>query len=222
MKIDTLRQSGIIPNEALLKSAVTVIGVGGIGSAATECLSKMGVPSLTIYDDDVVDSHNCANQGYFVPEIGYKKVEALGQRLNTGTGCDVTGMFERVGKRTTFDTPVVVSAVDSMSSREDIWTAVKNSMETKYYIDGRMGARAGYVFFADLSNPESVKEYEATLFPDSEAADEPCTERATIFCGWGLGSVIASMVSKTIIKTDEELSDVPQRVIIDLKHFRML
>lgn len=222
MKIDTLRQSGIIPNESLDKSHVTVIGVGGIGSAATECLAKMGVPKLTIYDDDVVDSHNCANQGYFLPEIGYKKVEALGTRLSQGTGCEVNGLFGRVGQHTTLDTQVVVSAVDSMSSRDEIWKALKRSTKVRYYVDGRMGARAGYVFFVDLTDEESIKEYESTLFPDTEAAEEPCTERATIFCGWGLGSVIASIVSKTIIRTDEELADVPKRVIIDLKHFRML
>lgn len=222
MRLDTTRQSGIIPDEALDSSAVTVIGVGGIGSATTECLAKMGVPKITIYDDDVVDSHNCANQGYFLNEIGYKKVDSLSTRLKDGTGCEVVGLPERVDQATRFDSPVVVSAVDSMSSREDIWKSVKRSYDVKYYIDGRMGARAGYVFFVDLSDDESVKNYEATLFPDTEAAEEPCTERATIFCGWGLGSIIASEVSKTIIGTKEELDDVPQRVIIDLKHFRML
>ena len=206
MRIDTLRQSGIIPNESLNESHVTVIGVGGIGSAAAECLAKMGVPKLTIYDDDVVDSHNCANQGYNLPEIGYKKVEALGTRLSEGTGCKVNGNFSRVDKNTKFNTPVVVSAVDSMTSRYDIWEAVQSDLGVKWYLDGRMGARAGYVMFVDMSSPKSIEHYKSTLFPDSEAVDEPCTERATIFCGWGLGSVIASIVSKTVIGSEEEIS----------------
>ncbi len=222
MKLDTLRQSGIIPNESLSRSSVTVIGVGGIGSATAECLAKMGVPEMVMYDDDVVDSHNCANQGYFIPEIGYKKVDALRARLSEGTGCSIDGRFGRVDRNTDFQTPVVVSAVDSMTSRDEIWKAVKSSISTKYYIDGRMGARAGYVFFVNLSDQESIKDYEATLFPDDEAVEEPCTERATIFCGWSLGSIIASQVSKTIINTDDEMNDVPNRVIVDLKHFRML
>lgn len=222
MRIDTLRQSGIIPDQALGNSNVTVVGVGGIGSATAECLAKMGIPEMVIYDDDVVDSHNCANQGYNLSEIGYKKVESLSSRLAENTGCSVTGLHERVSTSTKFKTRVVVSAVDSMSSRDDIWNAVKSDPSVMYYVDGRMGARAGYVFFVNLTDEGSIKEYEATLFPDSEASEEPCTERATIFCGWGLGSVIASVVSKTIIGTEEELRDVPKRVLIDLKHFRML
>ena len=218
--IDTTRQSGIIPDDGLGATAVTVIGVGGIGSAATECLAKMGVPKLTIYDDDVVDSHNCANQGYFLPEIGYKKVEALGSRLEAGTGCSVTQRFERVNESTVFDTKIVVGAVDSMKSRYAIWDALKSNMDVRYYIDGRMGARAGYVYFVDLLNDESVENYEASLFPDSEAAQDPCTERATIFCGWSLGSLIASAVSKTVIGSSE-VGEIPQRVLVDLKHFRL-
>ena len=220
MRIDTLRQSGIIPDDSLQKSSVTVIGVGGIGSAATECLAKMGIPKLTIYDDDVVDSHNCANQGYFVPEIGYKKVEALGLRLGVGTGCEIDQKFERVNGSTSFDTNVVVSAVDSMKSRYAIWEALKMSTGVNYYVDGRMGARAGYVYFVDLLNEDSMKEYEASLFPDNEAAGEPCTERATIFCGWALGSLIASSVSKTIIGKSE-VGEIPSRVLVDMKHFRL-
>ena len=222
MKLDTLRQSGIIPDEALSRSSATVVGVGGIGSATAECLTKMGIPELVIFDDDKVDSHNCANQGYFINEIGYKKVDALRARLGEGTGCKIDGRFERVDKTTGFQTPVVVSAVDSMASRYEIWKAVKVSGRTKYYIDGRMGARAGYVFFVNLSDADSIKSYEATLFPDSEAVEEPCTERATIFCGWSLGAIIASQVSKTIINSFEEMKDVPNRVTVDLKHFRML
>lgn len=220
MRIDTLRQSGIIPNENLERSSVTVIGVGGIGSAAAECLAKMGVPKLTIYDDDVVDSHNCANQGYFVPEIGYKKVEALSLRLNAGTGCEFSERFERVDASSEFDTKVVVSAVDSMKSRSDIWEAVKMSHNVRYYIDGRMGARAGYVFFVDMANKDSIKTYEGTLFSDDEAVDEPCTERATIYCGWSLGAIIASKVSKTIIG-GQEVGEIPSRVMTDMKHFGM-
>ena len=218
MRINTLRQSGIIPDDSLGRSAVTVIGVGGIGSATTECLAKMGVPKLTIYDDDVVDEHNCANQGYFLPEIGYKKVEALSRRLSAGTGCEFSQKFERVDKFTEFDTKVVVGAVDSMKSRSEIWSAVKCSANVSYYIDGRMGARAGYVFFVDLTDEESMKTYESTLFTDDEAVDEPCTERATIFCGWSLGSIIASKVSKTIIG-NSEVAEIPSRVMVDLKHF---
>lgn len=220
--LDTTRQSGIIPNESLRKYGVTVVGVGGIGSAAAECIAKMGVPNLHVYDDDEVDAHNCANQGYFLRDIGYKKVVRIAHRLSEGTGCEVSGFCEKATDKTVFSTPVVVGAVDSMSARSDIWKAVKKSPDVNYYIDGRMGARAGYIFFVDLNDRKSISEYEGTLFPDSEAVDEPCTERATIFCGWGLGSVISSIVSKTIISTEEELKDVPGRVLIDLKHFKML
>ena len=53
--------------ERIFKSKVTVIGLGAVGSFATEILARVGVGNLTLVDFDVVQESNIKKQG-----IGYK------------------------------------------------------------------------------------------------------------------------------------------------------
>jgi molybdopterin/thiamine biosynthesis adenylyltransferase len=199
MNIDTTRQSGIIPDGLINNVTVAVVGVGAIGSHTTEALTKMGVRKIRIFDDDTVEVHNLANQGYFGPEIGYKKVEALANRLSIGTGAEIIGEFARVEDGHIFEETFVVSAVDNMSSRKSIFDSFLTSSSSRFFIDGRMAARFGQVFFVDKSNRETIEKYENSLFSDDEAMPLPCTEKATIFCAYGMASLICSLVAKSII-----------------------
>ena len=198
--IDTTRQSGIIPDDRLNDISIGIVGVGAIGSHTAETLTKMGVRKLSIYDDDTVEVHNLANQGYFLPEIGYKKVEALAIRLSTGTGAEIIANDERVQNGHMFEDRYVISAVDNMKARKDIFNSFLDSHSSRFFIDGRMAARYGQVFFVDKLHPESIEKYEKTLFSDDEAVQLPCTEKATIFCAYGLASFIGALVAKSIIE----------------------
>lgn len=198
--IDTTRQSGIIPDDKLSGVSVSVVGVGAIGSHTVESLSKMGVTQFRIFDDDTVEAHNLANQGYFVPEIGYKKVEALAKRISQGTGASVEAEDKRVEEGHEFGERYIISAVDNMSSRKIIFDSFLKSYTSRFFLDGRMAARFGQVFFVDKLNPESIEKYEASLFSDEEAVPLPCTEKATIFCAYGIASLMCSIVAKSIIE----------------------
>jgi len=92
-----------------------------------------------------------------------------------------------------------VSAVDSMSSRKAIFESFLMSPSARFFIDGRMAARFGQVFFVDKGDRETVENYEKSLFSDEEAMPLPCTEKATIFCAYGLASLICSAVAKSVI-----------------------
>ena len=197
--IDTTRQSGIIPDELINNTTVAVVGVGAIGSHTAEAMTKMGVRKIRVFDDDTVEMHNLANQGYFLPEIGYKKCEAIAKRLIEGTGAEIIAEDKRVEDGHKFDEVYVVSAVDNMASRKSIFESFLMSTSSRYFIDGRMAARFGQVFFVDKSNRESIEKYEASLFSDEEAVALPCTEKATVFCAYGLSSVICSLLAKSII-----------------------
>ena len=202
--IDTTRQSGIISDEVVRETSVVIVGAGAIGSHACEALTKMGVGKIRIFDDDTVESHNLANQGYFIPEIGYKKVEALSARLSAGTGAEIIGCAERADGSTKFTETFVISAVDSMSSREALWESFRMNSTSRYFIDGRMGARFGQVFFVDRRDEDSISTYGNSLFPDSEGYQAPCTEKATIFCAYGISSFIAAIVAKALIGEEIE------------------
>ncbi|MGL4573742.1 MAG: tRNA threonylcarbamoyladenosine dehydratase [Burkholderiaceae bacterium] len=61
---------------------VCVVGVGGVGSWATECLARSGVGKLTLIDLDHVAESNINRQVHaLTPTLGMAKVAALAQRI---------------------------------------------------------------------------------------------------------------------------------------------
>ena len=67
----------------LKSSKACLLGVGGLGSAASMQLAAMGVGYLRIVDRDVVELDNLHRQHlYGVDDVGYPKVEAAAKRLH--------------------------------------------------------------------------------------------------------------------------------------------
>lgn len=68
--------------EKLLNSHILVIGMGGLGCAVAPYLTAAGVGSLTLVDDDTVDSHNLQRQVLFSEkDLNEPKVDAAKSRL---------------------------------------------------------------------------------------------------------------------------------------------
>lgn len=68
--------------EKLQNTHVTVIGVGGIGSWATEALCRTGVGAITIIDNDTIEITNSNRQLHTKTDtVGKYKTEVLGNRL---------------------------------------------------------------------------------------------------------------------------------------------
>lgn len=64
-----------------VKKMCHVIGCGSIGSNVTELLVRYGMENITIWDYDVVDSHNIANQLFTEEDVSKPKTEALASYL---------------------------------------------------------------------------------------------------------------------------------------------
>ena len=80
-----LRQREIVPPQRLAYCHALVIGVGAIGRQVALQLAAIGMPCLTLYDDDVVQVENLAPQGYWPEDLNTSKVEAttaLCRRIN--------------------------------------------------------------------------------------------------------------------------------------------
>lgn len=67
---------------ALERAAVLVVGIGGVGSWATEALARNGVGRIAIADLDHVSTSNINRQiQALVPTLGMAKTEAMAQRI---------------------------------------------------------------------------------------------------------------------------------------------
>ena len=60
-----------------LTDRVHIIGCGSVGSTVAENLARSGVTKFTLWDFDVVEPHNLANQMFRQKDIGKAKVDAL-------------------------------------------------------------------------------------------------------------------------------------------------
>jgi adenylyltransferase/sulfurtransferase len=69
--------------EALMSSNALIIGMGGLGCAASQYLVAAGIGEITIVDDDVVETTNLQRQIlHFEDSIGSKKVDSAKRTLN--------------------------------------------------------------------------------------------------------------------------------------------
>lgn len=213
--LDLTRQSGLIPTEAAQSARVLIVGAGAIGSHIAEVLCKMGVRHIRVIDYDTIESHNLPNQGYYLGDLGKLKVEALAERLNAGTGAQVVPDPSRLDRVTRFDEEIVIAAVDSMEVRRLIFDCFQISLQSSVLIDGRMGARVAQVHFVDKTE-ERLSLYEKSLVPDSETIQEPCTMRSTIFCAYGIASVMGALLAKHL------MGETPHKVAdLDFSHMYM-
>ena len=194
MTVDYWRQLDIVTPDDL-PASVTVIGVGGIGSPVALALAKMGCRHLTLYDPDIVEAHNLPNQFYRLADVGRPKVEALAGLLREFADVEVEPIPVAVVSQRLEG--VVISAVDTMVARSTIWKeCVRYRAAVPLYVDARMGAQVCRLLSVRPADPDHVRLYEATLYDDEGAAQDPCTAQAVIFTALGVASLVANQVKR--------------------------
>ena len=217
--IELRRFEGIITQKDMLP--VTVIGAGGIGSALIKNLVQMGAP-VAVYDDDVVALVNRGTQGFANRHMDMRKVDAMEDVYNDyGHEQGFLTHYERVTDAKILNTPIVMLTVDSIDARKEIFNSLPP--QVRYVIDGRMAAEIGQVYFVDRFNAVSEATYKKTIFPQEEAVPLPCTEKATIYCGNFIGSLMTAIYKSTCIYDKKELNTrtIPSLVSFDLRTFNM-
>lgn len=196
------RQRDIIPLE-ILGERITIIGAGAIGGWTTLALAKMGFCNLTVYDFDTVDMVNMNSQLYRLKDIGRAKVLALKDIVEEFTGVQITAIDKpyQSGK---FN-GIVIAAVDSMAVRHTIFTEHEDWPMTRALIDPRMGAEQALLYVLRPGLRGDCEAYEKTLYSDSQAVQERCTAKATIYTA----NLLSGLVCKAV--KDELTSQTPLR-----------
>jgi hypothetical protein len=187
------RQLDIL-NPAQLNVPVTIIGAGATGSFTALSLAKMGVHDLTVFDYDSVEEHNLPNQFYRTGDVGRPKVYALREIIEDFEGITIKARNEKYrGQRLS---GIVIVAVDSMDARIHIWKFVKDNPDIKLFIDSRMGAEVMKIYSLNPADLYECRNYEASLYPSSEALQVRCTAKSIMYTVLSLASLLANLVKK--------------------------
>jgi molybdopterin/thiamine biosynthesis adenylyltransferase len=159
---------------------IDIIGAGATGSKVAMELAKLGVTNLHIWDFDIVEDHNVANQVYGLCDVGKLKVEALKERIKRDTGVDINIHNERVTGSTPGFGEVVFLLVDSMDARREIWDgALKYQFHISLVVETRFGTTndgglMGRIWTLCPTNPEHVEAWEKNFYATAEAARSEC------------------------------------------------
>jgi sulfur carrier protein ThiS adenylyltransferase len=68
-------------HERVKRATVGIAGLGGLGSAVSIALARMGLGTLILVDFDVVEPSNLNRQQFFIDQIGMPKTQALSKIL---------------------------------------------------------------------------------------------------------------------------------------------
>jgi len=192
-----LRQLDIADPSKFKDRPVTVIGAGGIGAATVVALAKTGFENITVYDFDTVEEHNLPNQ--LLPmwvgdqdTLQWAKTTALFHLVHDLADVSITPVHERYTDQPLGE--IVISAVDSLDARRSIWEQVQGSMDTLFFLDGRMAITSMDLYAIDMLDEEAVAGYTETL--TGKAEELPCTARATMFNSFIIaGHLVALLVA---------------------------
>ena len=169
--------------------AIHIIGIGAMGSRVAELLVRLGIPKIHIWDMDIVEDKNIANQVYLHSHIGMKKTDALESLLK-----DINPQIQIIKHGKYTDQALagyVFLNVDSIELRYNITKANIDNKCIKAMFDCRMRLEDAQSYAAKWDD-----EYQKKMFLSSmEFTDEEAVEATPVSaCGTTL-SVASTVVS---------------------------
>jgi hypothetical protein len=183
--MDYLRQLRLLDPSSIGNKSVTIIGAGATGSFVALALaqlgwgdSKRGQGKMIVFDGDVVERHNLANQAYELSHIGKPKVEALAEMIKRKCGAEIEIHNCMVDDKTDsglIQSNYVFLLTDTMSSRKSIFEKhLKFPFKTDLLIETRMGLRDGRVYAFNPNSVDETKCWTDTLYSDADAEVSAC------------------------------------------------
>lgn len=153
---------------------IHIIGCGSVGSTVAENLARCGVKKFTLWDFDVVEPRNLANQMFREKEVGKPKVDAL---------LDILGeineeildeaVLQPKGWQGQKLSGYVFLCVDSIELRREIVEKHFDSPYIKAMFDFRTRLEDAQHYAADWKNRKMKEDFlKSMAFSHEEAAEE--------------------------------------------------
>ncbi|NLV87591.1 MAG: hypothetical protein GX025_10325 [Clostridiales bacterium] len=153
--IDIQRHQGIFDPSKFDGKKIAVIGAGAIGSKILAGLIKLGLEGVHVYDFDVIEAHNIANQEFNAEQIGLAKVEAMSEYALRNNAHIITHNKAFTKKDSDENFNYVFLAVDSIKARKDIVDWLTRKINLELIIETRMGSDEVQFYMIRGKNQES-------------------------------------------------------------------
>jgi molybdopterin/thiamine biosynthesis adenylyltransferase len=193
---------------------IDIVGAGSLGSFTALILGKMAPTfgwKFTYLDHDKVVAHNLINQLYRKKDVERLKVEALAEIMAEFAGIKAETDAVRVGRDSVLH-QTVITLVDTMSARKEIFDASAFSADIDLYIEARSGGIGAQVYALDPRDPDLVRRYRETLFEDEEGLPAPCADHATV----PTLLMVASAIGRILVRHDLQRVPHAEMLVVNI------
>ena len=218
-----LKDIGILGQKKILSSKVLIVGAGGLGSPVAEFLSRAGIGSLGIADDDKISLSNLHRQSlYNTSDIGKFKVKIAKDKIKKiNPNIKVTIYKIRLNnnnfKRIINDYDYIIDGSDNFTTKfllNDYCLKFK-----KILVTGAISKFDGHVFTFNFKNKKVP--CLRCFFQESEISDDllNCESEGVLGTVAGIvGTIQANEVLKKILNIGTSLDGYI--FILDLLHLK--
>jgi len=205
-----LKDIGVLGQKKILSSKVLIVGVGGLGSPVAEFLSRAGIGSLGIIDNDKVSLSNLHRQSlYNTSDIGKFKVKIARDKIkkinpNTKVTIYKIRLVNDNFKKIINDYDYIVDGSDNFTTKfllNDFCMKFK-----KILVTGAISKFDGHVFTFDFKDKE--KPCLRCFFQETNISDDllNCEAEGILGTVAGIvGTIQANEVLKKILNIGETL-----------------
>jgi len=152
---------------------IHIIGVGSVGSTIAELLARFGLKNVNLYDFDVVEEHNLANQMFTTKNLYEPKCAGVfGRWIEINPEAAKTLKVYPDGWNGQKLSGYVFLCVDNIELRRKIVDENKYNLNIKAMFDFRTALLSAQHYAADWSKPEDISAFLDTMDFTHEEAEK--------------------------------------------------
>lgn len=152
-----LTKSSEFFNPADCEDRIHIIGCGSVGSTVAELLARFGLTNVSLYDFDVVEEHNLANQMFTTENLYKPKIEGVYDRwVQINPEASKTIKLYGDGWDSNKLSGYVFLCVDNIELRKRIVEENKYNLNIKAMFDFRTALVSAQHYAADWSKEEDI------------------------------------------------------------------